>query len=326
MILEVAILIASLIILAKSSDMVTDKAIILSDYFGISRMAIGFLLLSVSTSLPEFSVAVASSVTGHGALSAGNVFGANIADILLILGVCAIASGLVLKRADASEIGAVLLVSSTITAYFIYSAFVLGVPVIDRLEGALLLLAFMVYVYYITVAKKFPKLDGRQVSKKEALSAFLIFFLAVGGVIVGAGLAVDSAVNISELFGISRSFLGATLVSMGTTLPELSVSLSAARKKEYSLAFGNAVGSTVINLTLVLGFAALINPIQIVAPQSFLVTLIFSVIANVVLLYLAIGTKKLGKIWGILLIALYIVFLLVLYRTEVFNGLPPVLP
>lgn len=317
------ILLASLIILAKSSSMVTDKSIILSDYFGISRMAVGFLLLSGATSLPEFSVAIVSAFTGQGALSAGNVFGANITDILLIIGLCSITGGLALKRRDATEVGGVLLVTSVITVYFIYSAFVLGIPVIDRLEGALLLLAFMVYIYYVTVKNKSPALGNQQVSKKEALSAFLMFFLGIAIVIVSAGLAVGAAVGLSEMAGISRSFIGATLVSIGTTLPELSVSLAAARKKEYSLAFGNAVGSTIVNLTMVLGIAALISPIEILAPNTFLITLLFSILANVVLLYLAIGTRKLGKIWGVLLLGLYLLFVILLYQVEVSNGLPP---
>ncbi len=323
MLLEILILLASLIILAKSSSMVTDKSIILSDYFGISRMAVGFLLLAGSTSLPEFSVAIVSSFTGQGALSVGNVFGANITDILLIIGLCSITGGLVLKRHEAAEVGGVLLVTSVITVYFIYSAFVLGIPVIDRLEGALLLLAFMVYIYYVTVKNKSPNLDNQQVSKKEALSAFLMFFLGIAIVIVSAGLAVGAAVGLSEMAGISRSFIGATLVSIGTTLPELSVSLAAARKKEYSLAFGNAVGSTIVNLTMVLGIASLINPIEILAPNTFLITLLFSILANVVLLYLAVGTRKLGKIWGVLLLGLYLLFIILLYQVEVSNGLPP---
>lgn len=323
MLLEILILLASLAVLAKSSSMVTDKSILLSNYFGISRMAIGFLLLSASTSLPEFSVAIISSFAGQGALSAGNVFGANIADILLIIGACAISGGLVLKRHEAAEVGSVLLVTSVITVYFIYSAFVLGIPTIDRLEGALLLLAFMVYIYYVTISNKSPNTDNRQVSKKEALSAFLLFFLGIAVVLVSAGLAVGAAVRLSEITGISRSFIGVTLVSVGTTLPELSVSLAAARKKEYSLAFGNAVGSTIVNLTMVLGMASLINPIEIPAPGTFLITLVFAMLANVFLLYFAIGTRKLGKMWGILLIGLYLLFLILLCQVEASNGLPP---
>ncbi len=323
MIIEAGILIISLIVLAKSSDMVTDKAVMLSDFFGISRMAIGFLLLAGSTSLPEFSVAVVSSVVGQGAISAGNVFGANIADILLILGACAAAYGLVLNREDATEILAVLLVTSAIMLFFLYSTVVLHSPVIGRLEGILLLLAFLVYVYYVMKGRKTPSLDGLRVSKKEALSAFFLFLLGIGLVVLSAGLAVDSVARLSELVGISRSFLGATLVSMGTTLPELSVSLSAARKKEYSLSFGNAVGSTIVNLTAVLGTAATISPIIILAPSTFLVTLLFAVLANIVLLYIAVRVKKLGKLSGAILIGIYLSFLAALYIVELQNGLLP---
>jgi len=135
---------------------------------------------------------------------------------------------------------------------------------------------------------------------------------------------VDSVSRLSELAGISRSFLGATLVSLGTTLPELSVSLSAARKKEYSLSFGNAVGSTIVNLTAVLGTAIVIDPIVILAPSTFLVTLLFAVFANIVLLYIALRVKKLGKLSGAILLAFYLSFLICLYIIEKQNGLLPI--
>lgn len=322
MIFEVALLLVSLIVLAKSSDIVTDKAVILSQYFRVSQMAIGFLLIAGATSLPELSVSVIASVMGQGAISAGNVFGSNIADVFLVLGACAFLYRLRLKKQDAVEIGGVVLVTTIITLYFIYSAFVLGSPVIARWEGIVLLLAFAGYIFYVLREKEFPKDGAVTVTKREALNAFVIFFAGIGLVLVSSGIAVDSAVRISDLFGISRTFLGATIVAIGTSLPELSVELAAVRKRQYALAVGDAIGSTITNITLVLGVAAALGPIFILAPASLLTVLIFAILANVILLYLVLTRKKIGRLTGILFILLYLLFLFVLSGAEAAGAAP----
>ncbi|MEW5996619.1 MAG: sodium:calcium antiporter [Candidatus Micrarchaeota archaeon] len=316
MLLELAILVASLIILAKSANLVTDKAVVLSEFFGISQMAIGFLLIAGSTSLPELSVSVVASAMGQGAVSAGNVFGSNIADIFLVLGLCAFFYRLALKREDAVEVGGVLLATTVITLYFVYSAFVLGSPVIDRWEGAILLLAFAAYIYYALKRKKLPSNNGNSVAKSDALRAFVLFCAGIALVLVSSGIAVDSAVKLSELAGISRSFIGATIIAIGTSLPELSVELSAVRKKRYGLALGDAIGSTVVNITLVLGTASLLNPIAIMAPASFLTVLLFAILANAVFFYATVTRKKMGKAAGIAFLLLYALYLFTLAGTE----------
>lgn len=316
MLLELAILIVSLIILAKSADLVTDKAVILSEFFGISQMAIGFLLIAGATSLPELSVSVIASAMGQGAISAGNVFGSNVADIFLVLGICAFVYGLALKKEDAVEVGGVLLATTIITLYFVYSAFVLGSPVIDRWEGAILLVAFAAYIYYALKRKKFAENNGNSITKSEALRAFALFCTGIALVLISSGIAVDSAAKLSELAGISRSFIGATIIALGTSLPELSVELAAARKKRYSLAIGDAIGSTVVNMTLVLGVASLLNPITIIAPASFLTVLLFAILANAIFFYITVTRKKLEVAAGLIFILLYITYLFALAGAE----------
>ncbi len=322
MLFEAALLLVSLIVLAKSSDLVTDKAVTLSQYFRVSQMAIGFLLIAGATSLPELSVSVIASALGQGAISAGNVFGSNIADVFLVLGACAFLYSLRLKRQDAVEIGGVVLVTTIITLYFIYSAFVLGSPVIARWEGLVLLLAFAGYIFYVLREKEFAKNSTEDVTKKEALNAFVLFFAGIGLVLISSSVAVDSAVKISDLLGISKTFLGATIIAIGTSLPELSVELAAVRKKRYALAVGDAIGSTITNITLVLGVAATLAPISILAPASLLTVLIFSILANVLLLYLVLTRKRIGKLTGVLFLLLYVLFLLVLSGAEATAAIP----
>jgi cation:H+ antiporter len=316
MLLELAILLISLVALAWSANLVSDKAVVLSEYFHISQMAVGFLLIAASTSIPELAVALASAASGQGAISAGNVFGANVADVLWVAGMCAFAYGLRVKKEDAVEVGAVLIATTAITLYFIYSAFVIGSPLIGQAEGFVLIVAFLAYVYYILRQKKFPDGNGNQITKRQAATAFILFFAGIGLVLISSTLVVEYVVTLSSDSGLSRSLIGGTVVAMGTTLPELSVGLASARKRRYGLAIGNAVGSTIINITLVLGAGALLHPIVIAAPASFLTILLFAIFSNTIIFYLAFAQHRIGKWAGTLLILLYITYIASLLYAE----------
>lgn len=311
--LELFTLIVSVIILARSSGLVVDNAVKMSRYFGISQLAIGFLLLAVSTSLPELSVSVISSTGGEGAIAAGNVFGSNIANILLVLGLGAFLYGFKISASDLRDIGLVLLLTSLISIYIIFNSSVQG-NTLGFLEGSLLLTAFASYAWYSM--KKRSRTDnnndGEEMTKGEALKAFLFFGVGIMMVIVSSGFVVDSSVKLAKLLGIAESFIGATIIAIGTSLPELSIDLQAIRKKHYGLALGDAIGSNMANLTLVLGTAAVINPIHVQIP-IFIAALLFAVIANILLLYVAAVNKKIERIGGALFLALYIAYIGIIF-------------
>lgn len=312
--LEIGILIVSVIILARSSGLVVDSAVKLSKFFGISQLAIGFLLLAVSTSLPELSVSVISSTGGEGAIAAGNVFGSNIANILLILGLGAFLYGFKISTLNLKDIGLVLLLTTLISIYIIFNSSIEG-RALGFLEGALLLIAFAAYAGYSMKRGNTENNNGNHVTKDEALKAFLFFGAGILLVIVSSGFVVESAVKLAKLLGIAESFIGATIIAIGTSLPEMSVDIQAIRKKHYGLALGDAIGSNMANLTLVLGTAAVINPIQVQIP-IFIAALLFAVIANMVLLYVAAVNKKIERFGGALFLILYIIYIGVIFTLQ----------
>ena len=130
--------------------------------------------------------------------------------------------------------------------------------------------------------------------------------------IISSGFVVESAVNLSRMLGIAESFIGATIIAVGTSLPELSVDLQAIRRKQYGLALGDAIGSNMTNLTLVLGAAAVINPIHVQIPV-FIAALLFAVIANIMLLYVAATNKGVRKNGGILFLAMYAIYFISIF-------------
>lgn len=318
---EAIILLVSLAILAKSSSVVVENAVKLSKFFGISQLAVGFLLLSVSTSLPELSVSVISSTAAKGAIAAGNVFGSNIANILLILGAGAFLYGLKIRKETLKDIALILVLTTVISLYIIFNSSIRG-QALGALEGIILLLLFIGYVVYVLRTKPIKENGINNVTKKEALYAFLYFSAAITIVLISSSFVVDSAVKLAKILNIAESFIGATIIAIGTSLPELSIDLQAIRKKHFGLALGDAIGSNMVNLTLVLGTAAIISPIHIILPV-FIAALLFAVLANIVLLYFAAVNKQLNKFGGALFLLIYAFYIIVIFYLQ-FHEISPI--
>lgn len=312
--LEIVILLVSLAVLAKSSSVVVENAVKLSKFFGISQVAIGFILLAVSTSLPELSVSVISSAAGGGAIAAGNVFGSNIANIFLVLGIGGFLYGLKIRKNELKDIAIVLVLTTVISAYIIFNSSIRN-QALGFLEGIILILLFALYVVHIFRKKAIEGNGIEQVTKKEALHAFLFFSASIILVLISASFVVDSAVKIAGLLNIAESFMGATIIAIGTSLPELSIDLQAIRKKHYGLALGDALGSNMTNITLVLGTAATIHPISITLPV-FIAALLFAIIANIVLFYVAAVDKQLRRYNGMLFLLNYALYLIVIFYLQ----------
>lgn len=318
---EIITLVIFIFILSKSSSLVVENAAKLSKFFRISQIAVGMLLIAVSTSLPELSVSVASSVAKEGSIAAGNVFGSNIANILLVLGIAAFLYGFKVKKENLKDIALVLMLTTLISVYILFHSEIFG-NALGFYEGLLLLLIGGWYAFRMLGKKKTEMWHGNgAVTKAEALRAFLLFFVGVVVVIVSSSFVVDSAISLANTLGLAKSFIGATLIAIGTSLPELSIDLQAIRKKQYGLALGDAIGSNMANLTLVLGAGAAINPI-VVQLNVFMAALLFAVVANTVFLYLAVVKGQFGRKEGILLLAIYIFYLITIFYLQ-FGELVP---
>jgi cation:H+ antiporter len=312
---ELAVLVVSIFVLSNASSFVVDNIARLSRFFGISQVAMGFMMLAVATSLPELSVSVASSAAGQGAIAAGNVFGSNIANILLVLGTGAFLYGLKMSREHLGDIALVLLATTLISAYIIASA-TLTQTALGPLEGAALLVIFALYVWRSLRRKAPEDAEGNGVTKEEALRSFILFGIGVVLVIASSGFVVNSAVSLAASLGVAESFIGATMIAVGTSLPELSIDLQAIRKKHYGIALGDAIGSNMANLTLVLGVGAVIHPISIVLPV-FIAALLFAIAANIMVYYAASANGNLGKKGGAVFLATYVIYIIAIFLLQV---------
>lgn len=311
---ELAVLLVSVAILARASSTVIDAAAKLAGFFRISQMAIGLLLMAVATTLPELSVSVISSAVGEGAIAAGNAFGSTIANILLILGLGGFAYGIRISASNLRDIGLVLLLTTAISVYIVFSSTVQG-RALGFGEGLVLLAAFAAYTFFIIKGKRADGDADNQVTKREAMIAFLIFCGGIVAVLISSALAVQSAVAVARTFGVAESFIGSTIIAMGTSLPELTLTLQSLRKKQYGLALGDAIGANMSNMTLVIGTAAVINPIYVMMPV-FITTLLFAVLANMMLLYFAAVNKRIKKYGGALFMLAYAAYIATIFFVQ----------
>jgi len=302
-------------VLAKSSEVVVENAAKLARFFGISTLAVGMLLVAVSTTLPELSVAVISSSAKEGAIAAGNVFGSNIANILLILGLGAALYGFRVDKENLKDIGLVLVFTTVISAYVLFHSLLFG-NALGSLEGVLLLILAAWYTTHMLSRKRADAgFFEKNMTRHEGLVAFLHFCGGVVCVLVSSSFVVSSAIELATVFGFTKSFIGATIIAIGTSLPELSICLQAIKKKHYGIAIGDAIGSNMSNITLVLGVASVINPIYITL-SVFVAALLFAVVANMAFFYVAALKKTFGRTEGIAMLVIYLIYLVAIFYMQ----------
>jgi len=305
MIFDIILLVIGLILLVKFSSVTIQNAVKLSRLTGVSEMTIGFILIAVSTSIPELTIAIISSLRGEGLLSFGNLVGANISNLALIFGILGLI-GFAIKKKDLIEIYEAVLLTSVV------AVFAIALRRIDLAFGVFLLIVFYVFAKGaiksgINGKGKFSGLETIEITK-----AIFYVIVSVAVVIISAKIVTDSSIGLAQSLGIAESLIGATILALGTSLPELSVGIMAIRKGNVGLAVGDGLGSIVANLTLVLGIAALIHPMDIGFSQVSLLWMLL--IVNCIFILLA-SRLKFGKKEGAALLAIYILYLLIVVNT-----------
>ena len=296
------VLTLSLLLLAYSAKVLVDSASRVGDRLRIGQFAIGFLLLSVITSLPEMLVAIFSVNEGVVGITLGDIFGSNVVNISFVTGLTLLSGRKKVTSVPLRDLAGVLYFSSLIP--IILSIF----KVWSRIAG-LILIAFFVLFSYLSIIK------GQRLASSEKSSVKLrrdIIIIAMGavGIVVGARLAVDTAASLADLLGVTQLAIGAKIVSVGTSLPELVVALQAARLGRYQMSLGTSVGSNLTNMTLILGTVFLLAPIQVNVQSLQLATTFVLIVTSTFWYFISRGT--LGRIEGSILLAQYSLFLLIL--------------
>ena len=306
---SIPILAASLFLIMLISDRIIRYVLVISKALGLSEMAAGFILLSVTTSLPELSVSIVSSLAGEGGLAVGNVLGSNIANLTIILGLAIIISRkeINIKGESQKELVQFLFISSVIPLFIVQRG------TLGTMLGVILLILF---VYFgVTVSLKTETNNNAQEeepqpTKKENLAFVGIKFLAgIALIIFLSGYAVDSSIDIAEFIGLPVSIIGATIIGLGTSLPELATTIQALKQGLYSMALGSLLGSCITNITLILGVSSLISfsEVNVVAVQSIM---FYVLLSSLSVWYIVGSSERLSKKGALFLCLIYVAFIL----------------
>ena len=300
-VIQLALLIVGFIMLIKGADFFVEGASKIADKFGIPQLVIGLTIVAMGTSAPEAAVSISAAFKGSAEISVGNVLGSNILNVLIILGI----TGLI-RTIPVQETTVKKEIPFTILITLVLAFFGLADGQVDRGEGVILWALFGLYLYYLLRMAKSGQADVEEVEAGENDSILkLIVLVVLGGVLIvwGSDISVDAATKLAQIFGMSERFIGLTIVALGTSLPELVTSVTAAIKGKTDIAVGNIVGSNIFNILFVLGTSALIIPIPYAADFKF--DSMVAAIAMVLLWGCVFKDKKMGKPGGLMMLAAY---------------------
>ena len=297
--MNIILLVLGFILLLKGADWFVDGASSIASRFGIPQLIIGLTIVAMGTSLPEAFVSITAALKSNAAITIGNVVGSNILNVGIILGITALIRPLHIQNSTIKyEMPFMILVTLVLI--------LLGInTTISRLDGMIMWLFFLGYLYYIF---KMSKNQMEETEIKQTNSLFIPLGLVC--LMVGSNFAVDAATNIAISLGVSQRFIGLTIVALGTSLPELVTSVTAAKKGNADIAIGNIIGSNIFNILFVVGSSALITPVPF--ESHFIIDSFVAILIGLVLYLCTKKTRVLNKKAGILLLVTYSIYFIYL--------------
>lgn len=319
-----AVLAGAFAILSKSADQFVDSAVGIAESVRVPKMTIGIVLVGFATTAPEFAVSVQSAYLGHPEIALGNAVGSVICDdgIAMALAALLAPTAILIDRKTLKTAGIFL------TFIYIVTYIMTLTQAFTRFEGALLVLLLAGYIGFVYVTTRKMRNDesirlGRMAEKESAHGLgspgkslkrlFIHFLLGLAGVVISSRLIIWSSIHIAERFKIPEVIIGLTVIAIGTSLPEITTCIVAARKGEGEIAAGDIIGADILNILWIVGVSAMVNPIEV---SKKVVNFMFP------WMFLIVGTMlismrihyRIGKPKGIILLSLYGVYIVMTFR------------
>lgn len=309
MILSVLSFVAGIVLVILGADWLTKGASALARRFKISELVIGLTIVALGTSLPELVISTGAALKGSSGIALGNVIGSNVFNSLLILGVAALITPIRFNARMLTRELPFNLLASVVLLLVSGSMLVGGAPgeYITRYSGMLLLCFLAVFIRY-TFSIAGDDGDDEEVAPMSVGKVLLFIVAGLAALIFGGNIFVDGATEVARTFGISEAVIGITIVSAGSSLPELAVSVSAARKGNVGIALGNVLGSNILNIFFILGVSSTITPIAL---DGFSCIDHYVLLGSSVLLYIVSrfgGKAVITRVEGAVLVAAYVAY------------------
>lgn len=303
MIVNIGLLLVGFLALIKGADYFVDGAASIASLLKIPSVVVGLTIVAFGTSAPEAAVSITAALNHSNAIAISNVIGSNIFNLIVVLGMTAIITIVPVPRSIMRKEFPFLIAVSFLMALFIFTG-----NSLTRLEGIIFLILIIAYVVWL-IKDSLSKRASIEVEKPmfSLPMSFVLIVIGIFGIIFGGDLVVNNAKAIALTLGLSEKLVGLTIVSIGTSLPELVTSLVAAKKGNVDIAVGNVVGSNIFNILFILGLSATITPIPVEFALMF--DLVVMLIATLLCFFVAKRNGKLGKKEGIIFLLLFISYL-----------------
>lgn len=311
------LLVVGFVGLIKGADFFVDGASNVAKRFKVPSLIIGLTIVAMGTSLPETAVSISASIAGSNSLAISNVSGSNLFNLLVVVGLCCIMQKVevdqdtIRRDIPYSLLAAVVLI-------------VLGMlgtgdgMVLGRMDGAILLALFAFFLFLMIKSALKAAAGAAEMDEEEVTQSVIMSLVCIVGgaaaIAIGGDWVVDSASTLAMALGMSETMVGLTIVAVGTSLPELVTSFVAARKGEVDMALGNAIGSNVFNILLVLGIASTISPIGFMMSNA--VDIAAVIVATIVCWAVAAKNKSLGRAMGIIMVVSYFAYMVYVVMRE----------
>ncbi|MBQ2687707.1 MAG: calcium/sodium antiporter [Clostridia bacterium] len=312
MVWNIILLLIGFVLLIKGADFFVDGSSSVARLLGIPGFVIGLTVVAMGTSAPEAAVSITAGISGSNEIAISNIVGSNMFNLLVVAGLSAVIKPYKIEKTMLNRDFPVNVGTSLVLLLMLIFGLTLS-----RFDGIILLVAFILYIGFV-LYKAFKNRESNLDTEVKTMSPVLSIIAIIGGlaaVIFGGDLVVDNAVAIAEALNWSETFIGLTIIAIGTSLPELVTSVVAARKGESGLALGNVIGSNLFNILFVLGMSVTISPIAV--DSSMILNAVILFVVTLVIYICSIIKKGMGRIVGGTCVASYIAYTLYLIMTTV---------
>ena len=309
--MDYILLLVGFLFLIKGADGFVSGASSIAKKFSIPPLIIGLTIVAFGTSAPEAAVSITAAINGQNDMAIANVVGSNIFNFLIVIGVTSMLKPIKVQKTTIVKDFPFVTLCSIVFAIITCDTLLQNSTenMLSRADGLILIALFAIFMYYLfEIALTSKEQQEEEEIKEIALSKSIIYcLLGVAGIVAGGQLVVNAASNIALAWGMSENLVGLTIVSVGTSLPELVTSIVAAKKGESDIAIGNAVGSNIFNLLFVLGISSIIHNIA-VAPVVFYDIAVMIFVTDLTYLF-SITKKTINRGEGAVLASLYVIYL-----------------
>ena len=304
----IAILVG-LVLLIKGGDWLLKSSVSLSLNLSIPRVVIGMTVVSFATSAPELIVSIQSALSGYPDIALGNIVGSNIANLAFVLAITVLITPIVVPKSFFKTDWPMMMFSTLL--FIVMIAFD---GILSSNEGAFMFLFLVVFIFYLLKGQKFSKDDVAESHDFELLNPrhTLQYILAGGFALwLGSETLVKGAVSLASLMGVSERIVGISIISIGTSIPELSASIIAIIRKEKAISLGNLIGSNVFNILAVMGITSMIKPIEVQDLNIISNDLVWMFLISLFVFIMVLIPKdnNLNRFNGIILLGLYLYFI-----------------